>query len=310
MKNQKLDKSLKKLNKKKDDVVKLFSGNLGIPLNGRHVVDVPSRRGYVFVRLRDNTSQLIQAYNAVVSSVYDLPVLVSYQNGRYIVIGRNLERYTNQWSAAPYLPHHGPQHSFNPELNLGGDITWIYSQQFMPLLGYPSGTSGSPRLAISPYLVRDLSGNWKLAGGTGTPDVSIYSPTTGSRAVMGLVYIDTVSGNPQLLINSGTYIDASLTGSSQVAPYIPRITNPAWLPDTAFRLVSGTATLTWNNLYDVRPFLQVFPTGTSSGGGGAFQRNLTSNLLMVDGESLVLVGYINPGAFEITLLGDSEIEVL
>lgn len=266
--NRHLDKSLRKSNKKKEDKVILLSGELGIPLRGQKLVEVPNRKGFVFVRLKNNTSELIQAYNSSVSPIYDLPVLVARQVGGYKVIGRNIDRYTNQWTNAPFLPKHGPQHSFNPSLNIGGDIVWMYSQQFMPLLGYPSGTNGSPQLAISSYIVRDLNGNWKYIGNTGTPDTTPYNPTTGSRAIMALVYLDTVSGNPYLLVNSGTYMDGSLTGTSDIAQYIPRITNPNWIPQTAIRLVSGTSNLTWDNLYDVRPFFQVIPTGSSSGGGG------------------------------------------
>lgn len=268
MKNKNLDKALRKSNKKKEDKVVAIAGELGIPLNGQKLIAVPNRQGFVFVRLKNNTSELIQAYNSTVPEVYDLPVLVVRRVGVYTVIGRNFDRYTNQWGQAAYLPKHGTQHSFNPSLNIGGDTTWVYSQQFMPLLGYPSGSLGSPRVAISPYLIRDLNGNWKYAGNTGTPDVSVYNPTTGSRATMALIYIDTVSGNPGIIVNSGTYVDASLTGTNQVAPYIPQVSNPNWIPSVAIRLVSGTSSLTWSNLYDVRPFLQVIPTGTSGGGGG------------------------------------------
>lgn len=266
--NRKLEKSLRQSNKKKEDKVILLSGELGIPLNGQKLVEVPNRQGFVFVRLKNNTSELIQAYNTAVSPIYGLPVLVSRSVGVYKVVGRNVDRYTNQWGQAPYLPKHGAQHSFNPDINIGGDIVWVYSSQFMPLLAYPSGSNGSPQLSVSPYFIRDMNGAWKYVGNTGTPDTTPYNPTTGSRAVMGLVYLDTVSGNPQLLINSGTYIDASLTGSNQIVDYIPRVTNPNWIPLAGIRLVSGSTQLSWNNVYDVRPFLQVFPTGSSSGGGG------------------------------------------
>lgn len=266
MSNKRLQKSLREIKNKKQDVIIPIAGELGIPLGGQKLVEVPNRQGFVFVRLKNNTSELIQAYNASVSPVYDLPVLVVRANGVYKVVGRNETRNQNQWGLAPYLPKHGAQHSFNPSINVGGDIVWVYSQQFMPLLGYPSGSAGSPRLSISPYLIQDLNGNWKYVGNTGTPSTLPYNPTTGSRAVMGLLYIDTVSGNPAWLINSGTYISSSLTGSGDIAQYIPRTTSPSQLPIAAIRLISGTSVLTWDNVYDVRPFLQVIPSGTSSGG--------------------------------------------
>lgn len=54
-----------------------------------------------------------------------------------------------------------------------------------------------------------------------------------------------------------------------------------------------------------------YSTGSvGAGGGGAFQRNLTSNLSLSDGESLVVSGYINQGAYDIILAGDSVIHLI
>ena len=56
--------------------VKKYSGLLGLPVAAR-TVQVPNRNGYVYVRLRDNNSELVQAYNDKVSPKYNLPVLVA-----------------------------------------------------------------------------------------------------------------------------------------------------------------------------------------------------------------------------------------
>ena len=40
------------------------------------------------------------------------------------------------------------------------------------------------------------------------------------------------------------------------------------------------------------------------------QRALNDNLIMVDGESLVITGYLDPGAYAVECQGDSEIEIL
>lgn len=265
MTNRRLARSLKKFSRTKEEKLITIAGELGLPLNGQKLVEVPNRKGFVYVRLRNNTSEVIQAYNSDVSAIYGLPVLVARANNIYKVIGRDLERYRD-WSNVPYLPKHGGMHSFNPMFGMGADVVWVYSPQIMPLLGYPSGTFGSSILMTSPYIVRDLNGNWKYIGNTGTPDFTPYVPTTG--AIMALVYLDTVSGNPYLLVNSGTYFDATLTGTGDISSYIPRVTNPNWIPETAVRLVTGTTQISWSNLYDVRPFFQVIPTGTSGGGTG------------------------------------------
>jgi len=270
MPNRKLQKSLKKFSNRKEERLITISGELGLPLNGQKLVEVPNRKGFVYVRLKNNTSEVIQAYNSEVSTIYGLTVLVARQNNIYKVIGRDLDRYKD-WGSIPYLPKHGGQHSFNQAAGMGADITWIFSQQLMPLLGYPSGSNGSNGIVVAPYTVRDLNGNFKYIGNTGTPNISQYRPSIATGAVMVLVYVDTVSGNPYLLVGSGSYFHAGITGSADIAKYIPPVTNPNWIPDTAVRLTSGTTQLTWANLYDVRPFLQVFPTGSggSSGGGGS-----------------------------------------
>lgn len=50
----------------------------------------------------------------------------------------------------------------------------------------------------------------------------------------------------------------------------------------------------------------------SSGGTskGTFQRNLSANLTLVDGECLTIVEYINVGSYELTINGDAEIRIL
>lgn len=51
-------------------------------------------------------------------------------------------------------------------------------------------------------------------------------------------------------------------------------------------------------------------TDYSGGGGGAFQRVLSANITLADGESLVMVGYLDDGGFDVIFEGDSELEVL
>lgn len=267
MTNRRLSKSLKRFSNKKEERVIPISGTLGIPLGGQKLVEVPNRKGFVYVRLKDNTSEIIQAYNSEVSTIYGLAVLVSYQNNSYKVIGRDLDKYRD-WGNIPYLPKHGGQHSFNQAFGMGADVTWIYSQQMMPLLVYPSGTSSGlgNNVIVAPHIVRGNDGSWKYVGNTGTASFSPYIPTTPSGAVMALVYIDEPSGNPFLLINSGTVFSNSITGSSQISQYIPALPNPATqIPLAAVRLVTGTTQIAWQNIYDVRQWVHTIPTGTGGG---------------------------------------------
>lgn len=255
----------KELNKQN---VPQISGLLGIPLDGDKRVEVPNRNAYVYVRLRNNTSEVIQAFNNQVSPSYNLPVLVERQGNRYVVVSVDTQRYENNWSSfSPFLPRHGNTHSFDLESGGGGDIVWVHSRQFMPLLALPSGSSGGPNVIISPYTLKNQDGTWRHIGNTGTQNLTLHNPSSPTGAIMALVYVDATTGNPGVLFGTGTVFPSYLTGTSQVYPYIPASNNPNWIPDVAVRLVTGTSVIVWDNMYDVRQWLHITPTGSSGGAG-------------------------------------------
>lgn len=260
MANKKLKNSLKKFSGLKEEKLITITGELGIPLGGQKIVDVPNRNGFVYVRLKSNTSEVIQAYNSEVSTIYGLPVLVARQGNIYKVIGRNLDRYRD-WSDIPYLPKHGGQHSFNFGLGMGADVSWIYSQQFMPLLSYPSGTQGSMSLALEPHFY-EWNGQWRYAQNTGTPSYTPYLPTITGSARMVLSYLDPSDNSIKLV--AGTPFSNTITGSAQLAQYIPDIPRSVGIPLAAVRLVTGTTAIGWGNIYDIRDFYTVSPNITGS----------------------------------------------
>lgn len=47
-----------------------------------------------------------------------------------------------------------------------------------------------------------------------------------------------------------------------------------------------------------------------SGAGGPFQRNLSADLALSDGQCLVITGYIDLASYSITLNGDAVLEIL
>lgn len=246
-----------------------YSGILGLTIDGSRKVNIPSRAGFVYVRLRDNLSEVVQAYNDKVSPAYGLPVIIQRTGNRWMVVGKDTNRYETWGTSAPFLPAHGSQHSFNRDVGVGGDTVWVYPDQFMPLLVYPSGTAGSTNLMVAPYLLKRDT-DFIYAGNTGTQNLVMYKPAD-SQAILGLVVLNIDTGNPEILIASGTPISASLTGTSAIAPYIPYPASHQE-PLYAFRLVSGTSYLTWDNLYNARQFIggsSITSTGTSGGGNPA-----------------------------------------
>jgi hypothetical protein len=244
---------------RKEDRPLVFSGELGVTTGGENVVEVAGRPGYVWVQLRNQLNELIQAFNDSVSPVFGLPVLVEWDKTnpiRYRVITRDVGRYTvwggSDSSASAYLPVHGSQHSFNLDSGIGGgDVTWVYSQQFMPWLITPSGSAGSMSVSWQPH-VYYMSGTFRYWGGTGTAIDNNLKPTGSSTARMLLLYGDVGTGNLLIATGSLTEFSATITGTAGVVPYIPPLVDADDIPLAGLRLVSGTSIILWTNLYDVR----------------------------------------------------------
>jgi len=257
MKNKKLGKSLKKFYNKKENVQDILYGELGVPINGVQKVDVPGRPGYVYVRLRGNASELVQAYNATVPTKYDYPVIVSRKKNTYIILGRDQAKFGNMGNVGSQinfqpLVNHGGQHSFNPALGMGADPVWVYGQQFMPQLAYPSGTSMF--LAVNPYFY-EWEGQWKYPQITGTPSFAPYVPTVTGSARMALLYMNGANG--QLEIVGGPLFSGGISRNQDLAQYIPDIDRNSYIPLAAVKLTTGTAELEWTDVYDMRDFFTV-----------------------------------------------------
>lgn len=274
-------RAVSQFSKGKKDTEQIFSGLLGLIINGEQVVELPERDGFVWVRLRNAQNEVIQAFNPTTAQVYGLPVLVKwdeYSPTRYTIIGRDVGRYQDWGSASPYLAKHGTSHSFG----IGNDVTWVYGQQFMPLNAVPSGTSGGPNVVVHPYTYF-FNNEWHYSGGTGTSNLLTSKPSGASNAKLVLIYLDAATGNLGLI--EGSEFDAGITGSSQVIPYIPLLGNPlTQIPVAAVRLVTGTARVGWDNIYDLKPYYATQASGTFGAGGG-------NGLSYVSGDDTTL-GYL------------------
>lgn len=257
-----LHRQVKGILDEKSDKLDLISGSLGITIGGQKTVEVSSREGYVWVRLRGSQSELIQAYNAVVSPIFDLPVLVIRQGNKYSVYGRDIQRYEN-WGVTPYLPKHGTQHSFSPDSGMGGDVTWVYSRQFVPMLVAPSGTAGAGQVIINSFVYRNpTNGSWLHIGDAGSDNLLVAKPLD-NQARMLLLYWDLSANDSGIL--TGTSFTASTTGTSAVLPYIPSLADSNKIPLAGIRLVSGTTAIGWDNIYDIRQFAVNTPAPSEGG---------------------------------------------
>lgn len=245
-----LNKAFEQQKKKTQQTREEIYGTLGIPLGGQKVVEVLNRNSYVYVKLRDNPNEVIQAFNNKVAQSYGLPVIVHREGNRYIIQGVNTQRYENNWyNSSPYLPRHGTSHSF-PDGG-GGDVTWIFPKQIMMSLVYPNSITGT-NVKVFNYPLLAEDNTWKYTGGTGTINLLGYVPTSGSASLMSLIYLDAYTGNPGVLVNSGTYFSYSNTGS--VYPYLP-IPSSSQIPLAGVRLSTGMHSIEWDNIYDVRQWI-------------------------------------------------------
>lgn len=266
-----LDRAFKAQKKTTQQIKKELYGSLGIPINGRKTIEVPNRQAFVYVRLRDNQNEVVQAFNNKVAASYDLPVVLVREGNRYIVQGVNTQRYENNWNnSAPYLPKHGTSHSF--PYGGGGDVTWIFDRQIMPALIYPNTETGTNvKMYGYPFLAND--NRWRLVGNTGTQELISYRPITGAMSLMVLVYLDANTGNPGLLVNSGSQFPQNITGNN-VFQYLPSPTSNNQIPLAGVLLSTGTSSISWANIYGVRQWVQSIPTGTAAGGGSGTSINI------------------------------------
>lgn len=236
--------------------VQQISGLLGVPLGGKQVVEVYNRHQFVYVRLRSNQNELIQAFNDKVTPSYGLPVLVRWQGNRYVIVGRDTLRYSDWGDFAPYLPRHAPTHEWG-----GSDVVFVDRQQFLPLLAFPSGSDTGPNILINEYVWETGSGSFTFIPTQSSPDLTVWNPS-GSNAVMVLAYLDTNDGLVKYKVGSGSYFSSLLTGTADVLPYIPPPSSTQ-LAIAGIRLMSGTQVIGWDEIYDVRQFF-----GGGGGGGG------------------------------------------
>ena len=234
-----------------------LAGEIGVTIDQRKRTEVPNRGQFVYVRLRSDLSELIEAFNVKVFPGYGLPVIVQWRNSRYEVIRRDAERYPEWEAKNPYLARHGSTHSLDKDGNhIGTDPVWVYPYQFMPALVSPFNVNGVQNAYIQPYLM-NYRNTWKYVGNTGTPSFASYKPTSGSSII--LVSIDGYTGNPALFATTGTFIPGSVTGTVQLSGYIPNIDRGRYVPLSFIVMQSGTSSVTWSNIYDARQFYEVVP---------------------------------------------------
>lgn len=244
-------------------------GEIGAVINGKRKTNVIGRGGFVYVRLRTNLSEPIQAYNDKVFPGFGVAVIVRWANNRYEIVGRDSQRYKEWETDSPEISKHGSSHSLDVEGgNIGTDPAWIYPYQLMPGLVSPYNQSGAQNVYVHPFPIL-YGGEWMYAGNTGTSSLTTYSPTSGT--VFVLITVDAETGNPALFATTGTYVTWNISGSNQYITHLPSIDTVRYLPLSFAILQSGTSQISWSNLRDTRQWISTSQSGTGGGASLAFQ---------------------------------------
>lgn len=222
-------------------------GELGATMNGAQHVKVPGRNSYVYVRLRGNTSEIIQAFNEQVNAIYGLPVLVVRRNRRYYVLGRDIDRYDG-WGGDDgnaQLAPHGAQHSFGSSYGSGWDVVWVFKRQFMPLLLRPE--SGLTAHVEEDWYLWEENYNHFTGSNINLAPAKPFNP---GDARFVSVYLDgdtnTIKGLTGTLFDSEPF-------PSDLDNYIPTIPYSVGIPVGAVLLTQQTTYIAWSDLYDIRP---------------------------------------------------------
>lgn len=267
-----------------------ITGTLGMVVGGKPVVEVPNRPSYVYVRVRNSNAEIIQAFNAAVAPVYGLPVILIWQGNRYVVLERDGMRYSNWQDSSAYLPRHASTHEYRGS---AGDVVFISQEQVLPLIPMPSGALGCDAIQIGSYNLMETTGTFLYSPWQMTPNLTVWNPTSPTGAVMVLISLDAQSGGLTYQVGSGSVFGNWLTGSADVLPNVPA--NPdisRYIPIAGVRLITGTSSIVWDNLYDLRPLFQSTRTIAGGGGGGGSTGTVTVTgaYLQLDGTNSPVTG--------------------
>lgn len=250
-----LERAVKGAFDMKRDRLRLVPALMGAYVNGQKTLQVTGRPDFVWVRLRGATSEVAQAFNDVVGEHWDLPILIKRDemaHDRWRVHARDIRAYAD-WGGASYIPPHAESHSFGDPNQTGGiDPVWIFKRQFMPLLPRPM-VSGSMAIYLEPDFFY-FEGQYHWWPGSGTTDLGGYIPTGAFNARFVTVYLDGDLRIPQFL--AGPEFDFVSYGPWGVATdpgtYISLPDSSQGIPIAAVRLYTGSTTIGWGDIYDLR----------------------------------------------------------
>ncbi len=250
---------------------------------------VTSEQGMYYARLI--SGKLIKVYNqAHVPPTYDLRVVIGRRrtlpNVWQII---HVEEVYTVPAAQNEIEYHAKQHELG-----GGDQVFLDHRQIVQL-SVRVYDSVNFIVTVFGAIVKTATGIKKIE--TQSIDVSSYVVTTGAK----IITIES-NDNGVLSINEGTPFSAA---AAAIASDIPAPSAGKY-PIAGILLYEGQSTLSDEDIFPI-----VAPPGnSSSSSSNVFQRNLSADLTLNDGECIVIAGYINVGTYILTTNGDSIVKVV
>ncbi len=248
--------------------VERIPGFLGTFVDGEKTVRVPDRKDFVFVRLRMDQSEVIEAFNDQVGDQFGIPVTVIRDESAprfYRVISREIDTYQD-WGS-PYLVNHAEQHMFAGGTGtVASDVVWVYRRAFVPLGVSPNGTMTAN--VASDYYIWDNT--VKHFGPTGTVDFSNIRDSLGifeARFVTVFLNGDT----SELNYLTGEIFDNTVVVTDPTE-FISVPGANEGIPLAAIYLFNSMTQVLWKDIFDIRQIIQ--SVGGSGGGSGVNWANV------------------------------------
>ena len=251
---EKLANRLASLIDTKEDKTIIYGGLLGtINSDGFEIVSVPNRANFVYVRLNGSFSEVIEAYNVSVALNYGAKVRLKKRDDDlfYEIISLDIQQYSDYGGngITTYLPSHAFTHSFGSGNGVGSDPVFIYKRQLLqPMAVRPADNTMYAYVESDFYTWKDTITYFQ---GGNTADLTLSKPT-GSVSRWITIYLNGETNS----LGYVTGTDFSITYfSPDTVPYIPEVDPTIGIALASVLLKSNTTAVSWDNIYDLRCFL-------------------------------------------------------
>ena len=241
----------------REEAQQRFRATIG---DGAGNIEIPGKRNFVYIR-REGRSRIEECHNTKAPRRYGLHVIVGYDPTN----PDTLQILEPDWGGMaspdnyPYVPYHHESHEFQ-NADGGDDVTWIQSQQIVPLLVYPTDPTSMFVNVYGGWYTWDDA--WHYFEATTSADLTGSIPGIVGNARYVLVAID---GATEVLVYTNGVEFPTALPPADIEDMIP-VVSDGTVPVAAICLFNGMTAIGWDEIYDVR---LMYSTTGASGIGAA-----------------------------------------